>query len=71
MNERMLNNRWSFDVCPFFFPIHSSAFVISQINECIDPVSRGLRYYVEFIVQRKALDSLIPFYLVLAARLSR
>lgn len=38
----------------------------------VDPVSRDLSfYYVWFIVQHKQFDSLIPFDLVLVARLSR
>lgn len=70
MNERGTTDG-VFDVCPFFFPIHSSAFVTSQINDRIDPVLRGPRYYVWFIVQHEDFDSLIPFHLVLVARLSR
>lgn len=38
----------------------------------VDPVSRDLPfYYIWFIVQHKQFDSLIPFDLVLVARLSR
>ena len=59
--------RCSFDLClRVRFFILACAFVVSEMNKCMDTVPWALLYYFWFIVQHKQFDSLIPFHLALA-----